>query len=108
MVGKKRQERLWRHLLETEELIGSPLRVTPRSSPGDCPIRNFAPDRDRQGRLLDDAGFLVWYGRGKAAESYRCSYLPVDTVWWNHLRPATREQVTMWVVRKLRARHEVS
>ena len=62
MISKARQERLWNHLMEVEKQVGQPLRKTPRSSATDCPIRNFAPDKDAQGRNFTKAGFGLYYG----------------------------------------------
>ncbi len=101
MIGKKRQERLWNHLMEVEKQVGMPLRTTPREETWSCPIENFAPDKNIEGEAFDCVGWSgTIYYRGTGYDIYQHD----DGDWWQGLSKETRMQATRRIKNKLKER----
>lgn len=104
MITKKRQERLWAHLMEWERIVGSPLRTEPRSYGHCCPIMNFSPNVDRAGNsylLTWDVGDSVY---GDMLVTYHRNYDKRDTNWWCELSIEDRFEVTEWLIKKIKGK----
>lgn len=100
MIGKARQARLWKHLMDVEKQVGMPLRTEPRTYGFVCPIENFAPDKDSHGRYFRGAAGGTWY-RDKC---YSLVYTKADTIWWDGLSCRAAKQATNWLTKKLKDR----
>ena len=101
MIGKARQERLWKHLMEFQDQVGS-LKEPDIEAVKLCPIVNCAPTYDKDGNVnrgCDEWGdHAMVYGETR----YHCVYTKDDTSWWVKLSISTREQVTGWIQGKLK------
>lgn len=101
-IPQEKLDRLWMHLLKTEELTGRKLRKTPRDNLSDCPICNFAPGRDESRRE-----FLCVSISGTLQYEYPSRYeiyTGADSLWWTSLNDKHCIAITRWVMKKLKER----
>ena len=101
-------ERLKKHLLKAEKMMGKPLRTTPRYKATLCPINNFEPTSyneygERQGGYFEsDCTFGVLGIRRANSTFYIFAqavkiYDEKDSWWWESLALKTRCAITKYI-----------
>lgn len=104
MIGKKRMDRIFAYLEDLEKQTGRPLRDEPRWNNTFCPISNFAPDEDGEGRR-----FWKTYPYGDAEyegtrdKRYKI-YTKSDSDWFNNLSEESCEQINKAVAEWIKGR----
>jgi len=108
-VSQKKLDRLWMHLLKVEELTGGKLREEPDSpdSPSTCPIINFSPRKDKHGYKPSNSlgGKLSYHSKNYQKEIAYKIHDGSDTNWWMNLTRETKEEITNWVIEKIKERN---
>jgi hypothetical protein len=96
-VPNSKLERLKKHLLWIEEQTGGKLRGVPRQDYEECPIFNFAPDKNGEGKEFLDAGMQLYYGGFNSSEIYPSVYKKADWLWWENLTKERRLRITEYI-----------
>jgi hypothetical protein len=103
-IPEKKLDRLKKHLLKVEKLTGRPLREKPRFDPDDCPIGNFAPDKDREGFVLENWSREVCYVEDWGGANLYSIYSGSDTIWWallpDELKIKATKHIQGWIKSK--------
>ena len=105
MIGKKRFNTLIAHLLDLEKQTGMPLRKEPKNSSClfDCPIENFAPEKDKDGNQFSEVHHsgIVQYG-----EKHYKIYSAEESTWWLHLSIPSNVKYTIEIIKWVKAREK--
>jgi len=95
VLREERVKRLLGHLRQLEELTGRPLKTAPErlSDITTCPILQFAPPYDSQGRKFHHGGCTgVRYD-----DHYYDFFSWSDSIWWGSLRDSS----CRWYLKRL-------
>jgi hypothetical protein len=112
-IPEERLDRLKMHLLKVERMVGKPLNERARGLFSDCPIFNFAPLFDKNGKvalaidrngtlyygnpLLPEVDRLLWQLMGEKPKTRYQIYSHSDNEWWKGLNRDIRRKITKYI-----------
>jgi hypothetical protein len=102
-VPDRKIKRLQGHLLKAERLAKQPLSKSPRADFECCPILNFAPLHNSEGRQCEfDDGNDEYDGH---AIYFYPLYSFKDSIWWQGLPPKTCRAITKYISNWIKERN---